>query len=239
MKVWDFSHTKEEFCAAAEKVPHPADAFSCIPDAAKVNVFRLLTAGVGGPAKERIANQTMIMQTMPELRVEEARLHATLPAHVQQVLRGKNLLLWHHLLKKTGFSDLGVWDLMLGTDIVRAPSKSALYGWKEKRPTLSAEGLLQSASWRRRRMSQTSVRSDDPVLQATLWETTLREVQEGFLQGPFNDEQEVQAALQAQSFVCNRRFVIDQSSPTKVKFRGSMTLKKEWRKCRVPLFGKT
>ena len=108
---------------------------------------------------------------------------------------------------------------MLGTDIVGAPSKSALYGWKEKPPTLSAEGLLQSASWRRRRMSQTSVHSDDPVLQATLWEMTLREVQEGFLQGPFNDEQEVQAALQAQSFVGNRRFVIDQSSPTKVKFR--------------------
>ena len=171
-------HTKEEFCAAAEKVPHPAETFGCIPDAAKENVFRLLTAGVCGTAKERIANQTMIMQTMQELRVEEARLHASLPAHVQQVLRGKNLLLWHHLLKKTGFADLGVWDLMLGTDIVGAPSKSALYGWKEKPPALSAQGLLQSATWRRHRMSQTSVHSDDPGLQATLWEMTLHEVRD-------------------------------------------------------------
>ena len=47
----------------------------------------------------------------------------------------------------------------------------------------------------------------------------MQEVQEGFLKGPFDSEKDVQAALQTDSFVCNRRFVIDQSSPTKVKFK--------------------
>ena len=163
-------HTKEEFCAEAAKLPHPSDTFNCIPDAARVECFRLLTCGISGPSKERIANQAMIAQAQKELRVAEARLHSTFPLHAQRVLEGKNLLLWHHRLKKSGFPDLGVWDLMLGTDLVGTPTKSPLYGWKEKPPTLSPDTLLQSATWRRRRVAQSSVHADDEVLQSKFWE---------------------------------------------------------------------
>ena len=65
----------------------------------------------------------MINQLSQELSHEEARYHAMLPKHAQDVLKGKKILLWKRLLEMTQFPDIDVVDLMKGVSLVGVPKK--------------------------------------------------------------------------------------------------------------------
>ncbi|OLQ11936.1 hypothetical protein AK812_SmicGene4145 [Symbiodinium microadriaticum] len=52
-----------------------------------------------------------------------------------------------------------------------------------------------------------------------LWECTLKDRDNGFLCGPFYDEESVKQHLGVDEFVCSRRFVIEQGTPEKLKLR--------------------
>ncbi len=73
---------------------HPFDEKFSIPDLLRINVFNLVTEGVGHVSNVRIDAANRLNQLVQELRYEEARLHATLPSHAQEVLKGKNILLF-------------------------------------------------------------------------------------------------------------------------------------------------
>ena len=154
-----------------------------------------------------------------ELRYEEARLHSTLPDHAREVVKGKNLLLWAKLLEETSFPDKGVFELMKGVDLVGKPDKSPLFETKEV-PAKSSEALLlESAKWRRERLKSRDPHKGDAEATQQLWECTLKDRDNGFLCGPFYDEESVKEHLGVDEFVCSRRFVIEQGTPEKLKLR--------------------
>ena len=209
-------HTPMEFVEAALACQHPYDSFDIEDDVARL-ILANLTKSPLQLAKERLQAVTKVNQLKKELAVEEARLKATLPHHVQKVLGSKPLLLWARLLEDTGFPDMGVWDLMLGTDLTGVPTKSPLYGEKVKLAATSHENLIKAAPWRNHDLISRQAHSTDPSHQEILWNETLKERDKGFVQGPFASLEEV-----AQSIGCSvddmcvtRRFLILQGTDPK------------------------
>ncbi|CAE7621993.1 unnamed protein product [Symbiodinium sp. CCMP2592] len=198
--------TPTEFIDCALKLSHPFDTQHCVPDAVKRNIFRRLTEGPSAFAEERLRLYNRLNQMEKELRYEEARLHSTLPDHTREVIKGKNLLLWAQLLKETKFPDEGVFDLMIGVDL-------------ESPATSTPELLLESARWRRERLKGRDPHEKDPEATWQLWDCTLKDRDDGFLTGPFYDEEEVKKHLGVEEFVCSRRFVIEQGTPERPKLR--------------------
>ena len=211
--------TPDEFLSCASELQHPFDSQHCVPDAVKRNIFRRLTEGPSAFAEDRFRLYNKLNQMEKELRYEEARLHSTLPDHAREVVKGKNLLLWAKLLEETSFPDKGVFELMKGVDLVGKPDKSPLFETKEV-PAKSSEALLlESAKWRRERLKSRDPHKGDAEATQQLWECTLKDRDNGFLCGPFYDEESVKEHLGVDEFVCSRRFVIEQGTPEKLKLR--------------------
>ena len=209
-------HTPLEFLEAALECQHPYDVCEVEDD-----VARLILANLAKPplqlAKQRLQAVTRVSQLKKELAAEEARFKATLPPHVLRVLGSKPLLLWARLLEETGFQDMGVWGLMLGTDLTGVPSKSPLYGEKVKLAATSHENLLRAAPWRNRELIGRQAHSTDPNHQEILWNETLKERDKGFIQGPFASLEEVAESVgcKADDLCVTRRFLILQGTDPK------------------------
>ncbi|CAE7236604.1 unnamed protein product, partial [Symbiodinium microadriaticum] len=194
--------------STAEEAEYPAELCQ--------EVAHLLATSAGLPPL-RLYNK--LNQMEKELRCEEARLHSTLPDHAREVVKGKNLLLWAKLLEETSSPDKGVFELMKGVDLVGKPDKSPLFETKDV-PAKSSEALLlESAKWRRERLKSRDPHKGDAEATQQLWECTLKDRDNGFLCGPFYDEESVKQHLGVDEFVCSRRFVIEQGTPEKLKLR--------------------
>jgi hypothetical protein len=174
---------------------------SNIPDGVKSNVFRLLMCGRSHIAKSRIEFAKRFVKLKGELGGEEARLHASLPSHVQTVVRGKNILLAKHLLKEPRFPDVCEIDLMTGVDLVGTAEKSPLFDFKIVPAVTTPECLLSSAEWRWHLVEARDVHEEDPHMARALWETTLKEVELGFLQGPFHELRQVQESVSSEKVI--------------------------------------
>ncbi|CAE7297403.1 unnamed protein product [Symbiodinium sp. CCMP2592] len=212
-------HTKQEFTHRALKLDHPFDDAAAIDDSARRNIFDLLTKGLSSVAQKRINATKKVNQMAKELSVEEARFHASLPQHAQEVLKRKRILLWRRLLQETGFPDVSVGELMEGVDLVGKPAKLSLFEWKEVPATSSVQDLLDSSVWRNHALQKSLDVDDSDDLTSKLWECTLQEVEKGFLKGPFQSEEQVRAALGEEAVCCTRRFLVVQGSAENPKFR--------------------
>ena len=194
-------HPPSQFLWRAEKCRHPFHLESNIPDGVKSNVFRLLMCGRSHIAKSRIEFAKRFVKLKGELAGEEARLHASLPSHVQTVVRGKNILLAKHLLKEPRFPDVCEIDLMTGVDLVGTAEKSPLFDFKIVPAVATPECLLSSAEWRWHLVEARDVHEEDPHMARALWETTLKEVELGFLQGPFHELRQVQESVSSEKVI--------------------------------------
>ena len=209
-------HTPQQFIRLAERLVHPFDKQFVIPDILRLNIFNWVTKGISFVADVRTKSANLINTLSRELKYEEARFHAALPEHAQRVLKNKNVLLFKKLLEDNGFEDVAAVDMLSGVDLVGTPDKSPLFDSKFVPATTTSDYLLSSSSWVRKKIEARDVHGDDPELSKILWETSLSEVDMGFLEGPFESISDVQNVVDASSFVCSRRFVIIQSGKPRV-----------------------
>ena len=209
-------HSPQQFIKLAQDLVHPFDKQFLMPDILRLNVFNLVTKGIGFVAKVRTDSASLISKLARELKYEEARYHASLPQHAQTVLRGKNILLFRKLLGDNGFEDVSAADMMAGVDLVGTPDKSPLFESKFVPATTTSDYLLASSTWLRKKIQARDIHADEPKLSRSLWDTSLSEVDLGFLEGPFKTVAEVQRIVDHDSFACSRRFVIIQGNKPRV-----------------------
>ena len=209
-------HSPQQFIKLAQNLVHPFDKQFVIPDILRLNIFNLITEGIGFVADVRTKTANLINILSQGLRYEEARYNASLPEHAQTVLKGKNILLFKKLLEDTGFEGVSAVDMMAGVHLVGAPDKSPLFESKFVPATTTSDYLLASSTWLREKIQAPDVHADDPELSRTLWDTSLSEVDLGFLEGPFKSVEEVQKIVDHDTFVCSRRFVIIQGNKPRV-----------------------
>lgn len=212
-------HNKQEFLDKAIKCKHPCNSFDAVTPATKLAVKQLFTEGFSAVAKKRINQISRLSQMKKELATEELRFKATLPKHCGDVLHNKALLLWGKLLAETGFKDKGVFDLMCGTPLVGAHSKSEIFGEKIVLAKTSEELLRAASVWRNPTLMARLAHDDDPEMQKILWQETMAEVEKGFISGPFESLDQVKKELGASSVCVVRRFAILQGSGAELKPR--------------------
>ena len=209
-------HTPEQFVKFAKTLTHPFGVEHRVPDVLRRCIFQMLCGGVQDLANKRLEQSKKLTQLRYELRFEEARLHALLSPHARVVLKGKSIVLFRHLLKEQGFQDMEVCDLLQGVNLVGEASKSPLFGEKVVQATTTPELLLQSSVSANQKICSRNVREKEPDLARVLWETTMKECEQGFLEGPFSSVEDVQSLLGCSRFVRSRRFVIIQNGKPRV-----------------------
>ena len=209
-------HTPEQFIERAISLTHPFDDKFAVEDLTRSNLFELLTKGKSHVAAQRLDFAKKLARWSKELVTEEARYLATLPLHAQKVLKGKKLLLFRKLLAESGCPDLGPSDIMSGLDLVGTASKSPFFDTKLVPATSTPQFLQMSAKWQRPKMEARNVHADDPEMSRLLWDTTLQEVESGFLEGPFESMHDLKAHVGSDQVVVSRRFVIVQSGKPRI-----------------------
>ena len=209
-------HTPEQFIERAISLTHPFDDKFAVEDLTRSNLFELLTKGKSHVAAQRLDFAKKLARWSKELVTEEARYLATLPLHAQKVLKGKKLLLFRKLLAESGCPDLGPSDIMSGLDLVGTASKSPFFDTKLVPATTTPHFLQMSAKWQRPKMEARNVHADDPEMSRLLWDTTLQEVESGFLEGPFESMHDLKAHVGSDQVVVSRRFVIVQSGKPRI-----------------------
>ena len=136
-------------------------------------------------------------------------MHKSFPPHINEVLRGKNILLWERLLKAYDYPDMDVVHFMKeGVELVGEHTTSPIYPQQRVGATTSVELLKKSAVCRNKSFAATPVHAQDPELTAKLWDVTMSEVDKGFLKGPYSSLDEVRRITGADEILVNRRFLL-------------------------------
>ena len=211
--VW---HTPEQFLAEAEKVSHPMDDDSFLHPATLESIKKVAHTDPMVLAKERLATVFRLRKLANELAGSETALKGTLHADVKKCVANKNISLFEHLLRQLDFWDMDVVGLMKeGVPLVglQKPPK----GYTEMLvPASTTEDELQQASiWRRRALMGAEKHSSSDEEEA-LQTATAEEVQRGFLEGPYT-ENEISVLLDGESWSLNPRFALFQGSSGKVR----------------------
>ena len=212
-------HTKLEFFNKALAAKHPCNTNESVTPLTKEVVSEVLEKGFTEVASQRIKAMVMIKKLKTELATEELRFKSTLPEHCRKVLASKSVLLWKKLLEITKFPDRGVFELMCGTPLAGEHSKSEIFGERIVMAKTSEQLLRLSSVWRNPTLLARKVHEDDPALQKVLWNETLKEVEKGYIQGPYSSLEDVRRELGSDSVCLVRRFAILQGQGEDVKPR--------------------
>lgn len=209
-------NTPSQFLERALTLVHPFDEKFAVEDVTRANLFELLTKGRSHVANQHLDFAKKLAVWSKELAAEEARYFATLPGHAQKVLKGKRLLLFKKLLAESGCPDSDAGDIMAGLDLVGTATKSPFFDTKLVPATTTPQFLKLSARWQRPKLESRNVHSDDPEMARLLWDSTLQEVEAGFLEGPFSSLHDLRLHVGSDDLEVSRRFAIIQSGKPRI-----------------------
>ena len=211
-------HSKQEFCRLALSAPHPFDSMDIIPDILKTRLFEAAERGPDWVQLRRTAVLKEWLSLAASLEDEERRLQKSLDPGVKGVLKGKRTLLLEALAARVGWPDQGVFEsLRSGFELVGSLEHTGVFA-KDLRPGSDSVGsFVDSFKFLKPALLGKVASSRCGALEREVWDKTLEEVQEGFLSGPFREE-EVDSML-GPAWVPVRRFGAEQSSAGKRKVR--------------------
>eukprot|EP00439_Symbiodinium_sp_Y106_P035094 s7797_g4.t1 len=150
------------------------------------------------------------------LEKDEAELHKQFPPWYEKVVASKKILTWKRLLEEQGYDDLGVTKFMLeGCPLVGTSDLPDAFDPKIVPAKMTEEELRLTSQARRKAMSH-SCRTMEAEHVEHLEKATTEEVERGFLDGPFTEEQ-VSEKLGTTRWSAIRRFVLVQGAELKLR----------------------
>ena len=172
----------QDFLQQAIKVGHPR----FLPYTSSSEVDFLVEANLGLASNKLLAKRNAFLRHWVDraksLAPDEERLHASMPPHIQDVLKGKRLLVYKEMLHAVGFPDERLFhDIIRGFKLTGWMRDSGCFLKIPRPPTLTLEAL-----WRLNRGLQESVlkRVRDQALDSTsqeAWAETEKELQKGWI----------------------------------------------------------
>ena len=210
--VW---HSPEEFLQRSSTGHHPMDHESALNQVTKDAIVKVVRSCPTKLAKERLAAVFQVRKVSQELKKQEDALKATMHPDVARCVSTKNILLFEHLLKQLDFWDLDVVNLLkFGIPLVGMQEPPAGYQKLLVPATMTVEELQNTAQWRRRCLMNSS-RGFSCEEEQALLEATAAEVERGFLQGPYT-QQELDVLL-GEDWSLNPRFALFQGANNKIR----------------------
>ena len=206
-------HSYVEHMQRACQLSHPTESTKGVPGDLKRAAHWVLTEGIAQVASKRMELFKQCLEKARQLEPEERDLKRTLHASVASVVKDKRICLFKWLLEDIGFEDMSVVDIL--TQGVEWEPESAIFATRWAPPTLTNELLDESAVWRREALKHKVFSEDEKQAADVLWSETIDEVDRGFLQGPYDNEEQVSALLGTTDWSMTPRFVLFQGEELK------------------------
>ena len=210
--------TPDQAIQAALRIKHPLDYKFPLPDLLVTAVVKVISMGPEAIVRHRASVLKQMLVRRQELSCKEKQLHLELHPEIRPILAGKQLLLWKEVLQDTNFPDENLIDEVIqGFQITGQAPFSPVFPHGHQPSLQSEEELMSQAKWRRKAtIAKCLPSSDDADVDRELWEQTLTECSRGWLQGPFESEQEVTNVLGHDSWICTRRFPLRQKEKIRI-----------------------
>eukprot|EP00435_Cladocopium_sp_Y103_P053287 s396_g17.t1 len=97
--------TPKQFIEEAVSKGHPRNLIARVPEKARVAIDALLNKPMHERFRQRAKFFSRWLKRSLELKKQEAQLHASMPPHLQRVLKDKKLLLWNEILVDLEYPD--------------------------------------------------------------------------------------------------------------------------------------
>ena len=215
--AWGLPWDVPGFLSKALSLPHPSTIMSAVDHDEALEIIHLLRDGATA-ASRRMVNKLREWQALKlSLAEDEKRLHEGLPPAMQEVLKGKSLLLMKALFVQCGYEDSELFnDITKGADLTGSPAPSNVFPRRSNVVELPLCDLLATAAITRSHVTaRASKPSDSPSSDAEVWSETMDEVQKKWLSGPYSAKQ-ITEAVGDSSWPASRRFGLAQNGKLRV-----------------------
>lgn len=198
-----------EFLSEAKQVQHPVDSESFLHEATKEAIKEVVSSDPVVLAKKRLQVILNLRKLADELKPADEMLKESMSLQVLDRVRSKNIALFRHILQQLQYEDMGVVDLVAsGVPLVGMQEAPPGYKPLVVPATMTQDELEASALWRRK--SLMSPRSElDEIDEEELVSAAKKEVELGFLAGPYT-EAELDQYYGHQHWLLNPRFALHQ-----------------------------
>ena len=175
-----------EFIAQAGKKGHPFHQLS----KSKPQLETLIQELVNKPDAVRSQRKSFIQKWSKravQLEPAEAELKTSMSEHRRKILGSKRILLFKEILQSIDYDDMGVvHELTTGATLTGEIPVTGVLDTKLKPARMHLEQLLNMADQVKSQIEARTVSSGDNVMDEQLWQKTLEEVEQGYLEGPFD-----------------------------------------------------
>ena len=138
-------------------------------------------------ALDRTEEVKRLVALSKELSTKERDLKASTSPRIAEVLKDKKLCLLKQLLEEACHEDTGlVEDIKRGFDLAGALPRSGVFNQKFRPASMTCEDLRKVSNLSREVLLESVQSSGDKEIDVSLFATTLKEVEKGFIQGPIN-----------------------------------------------------
>ena len=207
----------EEHVKCALQLPHPVESTEGVPDDfLKRAAFNVVTKGMHEMA--RLRNEAMKdgLKLADELKQEEKALHDRMNPSLAKITVNKKILLFERLLQEVNFEDMNVVSFLRdGVPLTGWETESNLFAKRWNPPITTVECLDKSAKWQRKSVMTRPFGDEERESAKTLWDETMAEVELGFLEGPYYDEDDVTSKLGTEHWSMTPRFILFQGEERK------------------------
>ena len=179
----------EEFVKEAIRLCHPTEQTCLFPKEVRSNVSHLENRSVHQIALDRTEEVKRWVSLSKELAAKERDLKASISPRIAGVLKDKRLCLLEQLLSDAGHEDTGlVEDIKHGFNLTGALPRSGVFNQKFRPASMTCEDLRKVSNLSREVLLESVQSSGDKETDHSLFATTLKEVEKGFIQGPIGKE---------------------------------------------------
>ena len=141
-------------------------------------------------AIERTEMMRRCLRELVDCMEEEKSFKEDMSPHRSRILSSKRLILFKRMLCQAGHDDVGlVDDIKNGFDLVGDIPKSGVYKKRVRPSSITVNELRRAAKRTRQAIIQSTRGSDDPAVDLGVYQSTLDEIQRGWLHGPYAEHE--------------------------------------------------
>ena len=179
----------EEFIAqASNHARHPHNLIEGVPSDIKACVEYRSEVTSESLAMDRTSTMRRWMSKLVECMDDEKSFKCDMSPHRSKILASKRLVLFRELLTEARHDDEGLVDnIKNGFDLVGDIPRSGVYKKRVKPAGITTDELRRSAKRTRRAIIQSTRGSDDPAIDLGVYQSTMDEMERGWLHGPYKE----------------------------------------------------
>ena len=186
-QTWAIPWSPMQFVTEASKAGHPASLKSFAPTVLhEVTGFYNKTK-VHDRIKFRADKIKHWVDRCKALISDENKVHEKLPAHAKKLMRNKRFLLWQEMLESCNYQDMGVvTEMKNGIHLTGETCRTKLWPEKFTPAAISPDQLSEISRRDRPSVTNNPIVSESKEVNEAVWQQTLQEVADGFVEGPFD-----------------------------------------------------